>query len=293
MAPQTLSPLVTREQALNLVIEGMNGIRDGILAYHDLGLTLTDLYADLLAAGWAKSKRTLQRVAADLRSEGLLPETTQGRRTDLEREQRCDRDVTSHEPVAAPLEFDRLDELELTLSALQSELEELKTPAAGWWAATTTHEPLMAGTVLKQIGMHHREESTEARMQLLQEFAAGLGLEVEAAHDPRREESLAEADALMTQGLTHLLEARDGVLVAIEAGQYEGDELAKAEATVAEIEGILNDPMSVLSPEDLAEAQALSDRYDEIEARREAVTARAREQLSPEAFDALIEQRAS
>ena len=99
MAPQTLSPLVTREQALNLVIEGLNGIRDGILAYHDLGLTLTDLYADLLAAGWAKSKRTLQRVAADLRSEGLLPETTQGKRTDLEREQRCDRDVTSPEPV--------------------------------------------------------------------------------------------------------------------------------------------------------------------------------------------------
>ena len=89
MAPQTLSVL-SREQALTLVIEGMNGIRDGILAYHDLGLTLADLYSDLLAAGWGKSKRTLQRVAADLRIEGLLPETTQGTRTDLQRAARSD-----------------------------------------------------------------------------------------------------------------------------------------------------------------------------------------------------------
>ena len=104
MAPQTLSVL-SREQALTLVIEGMNGIRDGILAYHDLGLTLTDLYADLLAAGWAKSKRTLQRVAADLRIEGLLPETTQGTRTDLQRAARSDSVSHPVEPVVEVTEM--------------------------------------------------------------------------------------------------------------------------------------------------------------------------------------------
>ena len=104
MATQTLSVL-SREQALTLVIEGMNGIRDGILAYHDLGLTLTDLYADLLAAGWAKSKRTLQRVAADLRSEGLLPETTQGTRTDLQRAARSDSVSHPVEPVVEVTEM--------------------------------------------------------------------------------------------------------------------------------------------------------------------------------------------
>jgi hypothetical protein len=65
---------VSREQALNLVIDGLNSIRDGILAYHELELTLDDLYADLKAAGWSKSKRTLQRAQTDLRQEGLLPE---------------------------------------------------------------------------------------------------------------------------------------------------------------------------------------------------------------------------
>ena len=104
MATQTLSVL-SREQALTLVIEGMNGIRDGILAYHDLGLTLTDLYADLLAAGWAKSKRTLQRAAADLRSEGLLPETTQGTRTDLQRAARSDSVSHPVEPVVEVTEM--------------------------------------------------------------------------------------------------------------------------------------------------------------------------------------------
>ena len=104
MTPQTLSVL-SREQALTLIIEGINGIRDGILAYHDLGLTLTDLYADLLAAGWAKSKRTLQRVAADLRSEGLLPETTQGTRTDLQRAARSDSVSHPVEPVVEVTEM--------------------------------------------------------------------------------------------------------------------------------------------------------------------------------------------
>ena len=67
---------VSREQALSLVIDGLNSIRDGILAYHELGLTVDDLHADLKAAGWSKSKRTLQRAATDLRAEGRLPEAT-------------------------------------------------------------------------------------------------------------------------------------------------------------------------------------------------------------------------
>ena len=70
---------VSREQALSLVIDGLNSIRDGILAYHELELTLDDLYADLKAAGWSKSKRTLQRAQTDLRQEGLLPAGTCGK----------------------------------------------------------------------------------------------------------------------------------------------------------------------------------------------------------------------
>ena len=76
---QTTSDLVSREQALSLVIDGLNSIRDGILAYHELGLTISDLHTDLKAAGWSKSKRTLQRAQTDLRQEGLLPAGTCGK----------------------------------------------------------------------------------------------------------------------------------------------------------------------------------------------------------------------
>ena len=76
---QTTASHVSREQALSLVIDGLNSIRDGILAYHELGLTISDLHTDLKAAGWSKSKRTLERAATDLRTEGLLPESPKAR----------------------------------------------------------------------------------------------------------------------------------------------------------------------------------------------------------------------
>lgn len=63
-----------RSEACTLVIKGLESIRDGILIYHQLGLGVSDLYEDLKAAGWTKSKRTLQRAATDLRTEGLLPQ---------------------------------------------------------------------------------------------------------------------------------------------------------------------------------------------------------------------------
>ena len=78
---------LTREQACQLVIQGFNNINAGILHYHKLGLGLTELYEDLKEAGWDKSKRTLQRAAAVLRGDGLLPETNQGARTDLVQQQ--------------------------------------------------------------------------------------------------------------------------------------------------------------------------------------------------------------
>ena len=78
---------LSREQACKLVMQGTQSIRLGILSYYNLGLGLTDLYADLKEAGWDKSKRTLQRIAAELRDEGLLPETNQGRRSDLVNQQ--------------------------------------------------------------------------------------------------------------------------------------------------------------------------------------------------------------
>ena len=74
---------VTREQACQMVVQGLNSIKAGILHYYKLGLSVTDLYEDLKDAGWDKSKRTLQRYAAVLRTEGLLPETNQGFRSDL------------------------------------------------------------------------------------------------------------------------------------------------------------------------------------------------------------------
>ena len=74
---------VTREQACQMVVQGLNSIKAGILHYYKLGLSVTDLYEDLKEAGWDKSKRTLQRYAAVLRNEGLLPETNQGARSDL------------------------------------------------------------------------------------------------------------------------------------------------------------------------------------------------------------------
>lgn len=76
-------PGITREQACQLVVNGLNSLRDGLLRYHELGLSTTDLFEDLRKQGWDKSKRTLQRVRATLVSEGLLPESNQGQRNDL------------------------------------------------------------------------------------------------------------------------------------------------------------------------------------------------------------------
>jgi hypothetical protein len=55
------------------VLGGLESLREGLIKYHELGLTTKEIYADLKAAGWDKSLRTLQSHQTELRKEGLLP----------------------------------------------------------------------------------------------------------------------------------------------------------------------------------------------------------------------------
>lgn len=68
-----------RKTACRLVVNGLESIREGLLLYQELGLTTKEIYADLKAAGWTKSLRTLERHRTELRKEGLLPESTMAR----------------------------------------------------------------------------------------------------------------------------------------------------------------------------------------------------------------------
>ena len=55
------------------MLSGLESLREGLIKYHELGLTTKEIYADLKAAGWDKSLRTLQSHQTELRKEGLLP----------------------------------------------------------------------------------------------------------------------------------------------------------------------------------------------------------------------------
>ena len=68
-----LSTSSSRQEACCLVLGGLESLRKGLILYHELGLTTKEIYADLKAAGWDKSLRTLQSHQTDLRKEGLLP----------------------------------------------------------------------------------------------------------------------------------------------------------------------------------------------------------------------------
>ena len=63
----------SRQEACSLVLSGLESLREGLIKYHELGLTTKEIYADLKAAGWDKSMRTLERHQTELRKEGLLP----------------------------------------------------------------------------------------------------------------------------------------------------------------------------------------------------------------------------
>lgn len=56
------------------MLSGLESLREGLIKYHELGLTTKEIYADLKAAGWDKSLPTLRRYQAELRKDGLIPE---------------------------------------------------------------------------------------------------------------------------------------------------------------------------------------------------------------------------
>ena len=60
------------------MLGGLESLRKGLILYHELGLTTKEIYADLQAAGWDKSVRTLERHQTELRKEGLLPAGKRG-----------------------------------------------------------------------------------------------------------------------------------------------------------------------------------------------------------------------
>ena len=66
----------TRQEACSLVLSGLESLREGLIKYHELGLTTKEIYTDLKAAGWDKSIHFLRRQETAMRKEGLLPEST-------------------------------------------------------------------------------------------------------------------------------------------------------------------------------------------------------------------------
>ena len=54
------------------MLGGLESLRKGLIMYHELGLSTKEIYADLKAAGWNKSLRTLQSHQTELRKEGLI-----------------------------------------------------------------------------------------------------------------------------------------------------------------------------------------------------------------------------
>ena len=128
----TTAPVINkaeREEAIQLVISGLNNIKAGLLKYHNLGLGTKELFEDLKERGWDKSYRTLQRAAADLRTEGLLPPTNQGARTDIQK--KGDTAVTSSSVLEAVKEMavvkrvneERLFSVQMVEALQQREIE--------------------------------------------------------------------------------------------------------------------------------------------------------------------------
>lgn len=62
------------------MLGGLESLREGLIKYHELGLTTKEIYADLKAAGWDKSLTTLKRHQTELRKEGLLPSSSMARK---------------------------------------------------------------------------------------------------------------------------------------------------------------------------------------------------------------------
>ena len=60
------------------MLGGLESLREGLIKYHELGLTTKEIYADLKAAGWNKSLRTLQSHQTELRKEGLIAPAREG-----------------------------------------------------------------------------------------------------------------------------------------------------------------------------------------------------------------------
>lgn len=69
-----LSTSSSRQEACSLVLGGLESLREGLIKYHELGLTTKEIYADLKAAGWDRSLTTLKRHQTELRKEGLIPQ---------------------------------------------------------------------------------------------------------------------------------------------------------------------------------------------------------------------------
>ena len=76
-----LSASSSRQEACSLVMNGLESLREGLIRYHELGLTTKEIYADLKAAGWDKSLRTLQSHQTELRKEGLIAPARTGVQT--------------------------------------------------------------------------------------------------------------------------------------------------------------------------------------------------------------------
>tara|TARA_R110002012_G_scaffold259383_1_gene440915 strand:- start:444 stop:1025 length:582 start_codon:yes stop_codon:yes gene_type:complete len=69
----------SRQEACSLVLGGLESLREGLIKYHELGLTTKEIYADLKAAGWDKSLTTLKRHQTELRKEGLIAASSMAR----------------------------------------------------------------------------------------------------------------------------------------------------------------------------------------------------------------------
>ena len=84
--PNELSTSSSRQEACSLVLGGLESLREGLIKYHELGLTTKEIYADLKAAGWNKSLTTLKRHQTELRKEGLLAEASSMAREQIARQ---------------------------------------------------------------------------------------------------------------------------------------------------------------------------------------------------------------
>lgn len=90
-----LSTSSSRQEACSLVLGGLESLREGLIMYHELGLSTKEIYADLKAAGWDKSIHFLRRQETAMRKEGLLPQSELSKAATKRETVR----KTAHEPV--------------------------------------------------------------------------------------------------------------------------------------------------------------------------------------------------